>query len=81
MGLALIWVVARAVFAPGSVTYHRVMGAILLYLAIGWTFGGLSARSVLNPGCQAAGRQGQCPCVDRETEVRPRCCSGPFSPF
>jgi hypothetical protein len=33
MGLALIWVVARAVFAPGSVTYHRVMGAILLYLA------------------------------------------------
>jgi Ion channel len=41
MSLALIWVVARAVFAPGSVTYHRVMGAILLYLAIGWTFVGL----------------------------------------
>jgi len=41
MGLALIWVVARAVFASGPVTYHRVMGAILLYLAIGWTFGGL----------------------------------------
>jgi hypothetical protein len=37
-GLALMWVVARAVFAPGAVTYHRVMGAILLYLAIGWTF-------------------------------------------
>ncbi len=41
MGLALIWVVTRAVFAPGRVTYHRVMGAILLYLAIGWTFAGL----------------------------------------
>ncbi len=41
MGLALIWVVTRAVFAPGRVTYHRVMGAILLYLAIGWTFVGL----------------------------------------
>jgi len=41
MGLALIWVVARAVFASGRVTYHRVMGAILLYLGIGWTFGGL----------------------------------------
>jgi hypothetical protein len=40
-GLALMWVVARAVFAPGAVTYHRVMGAILLYLAIGWTFVGV----------------------------------------
>src|SRR5262245_2191739 len=28
-GLALMWVVARAVFAPGHVTYHRVIGAIL----------------------------------------------------
>jgi Ion channel len=41
MGLALMWVVARAVFASGVVTYHRVMGAILLYLAIGWTFVGI----------------------------------------
>jgi hypothetical protein len=39
--LSLIWVVARAVFAPGVVNYHRVMGAILLYLAIGWAFAGL----------------------------------------
>jgi len=38
IGLALSWVVARAVFAPGRITYHRVMGAILLYLAIGLTF-------------------------------------------
>ena len=39
--LSLIFVVARAVFAPGVVNYHRVMGAILLYLAIGWLFAGL----------------------------------------
>jgi hypothetical protein len=38
IGLALSWVVACAVFAPGRITYHRVMGAILLYLAIGLTF-------------------------------------------
>ena len=37
-GLALSWVVAQAVFAPGRITYHRVMGAILLYLTIGVTF-------------------------------------------
>jgi hypothetical protein len=41
MGFALMWVISRAVFAPGFITYHRVMGAILLYLTIGWTFGGL----------------------------------------
>ena len=38
LGLALSWVVARAVFAPGCITYHRIMGAILLYLTIGVTF-------------------------------------------
>jgi hypothetical protein len=38
LGLALIFEVGRAVFAPGRVTYHRVMGAILLYLAIGVVF-------------------------------------------
>ena len=37
-GIALSWVVARAVFAPGRITYHRIMGAILLYLTIGLTF-------------------------------------------
>jgi hypothetical protein len=26
--LALVWVIARAVFAPGRVNYHRIMGAI-----------------------------------------------------
>jgi hypothetical protein len=38
MGLVLIFVVGRAVFAPGRITYHRIMGAILLYLGIGLTF-------------------------------------------
>jgi hypothetical protein len=47
MGVALIWVVARVVFGPGAVTYHRVMGAILLYLAIGWTFAGIFTFSGL----------------------------------
>lgn len=41
MGLALIWVVTGAVFAPGRITYHRILGAILLYLGIGWSFAGL----------------------------------------
>jgi hypothetical protein len=38
IGLLLIFVVARAVFAPGRVTYHRINGAVLLYLTIGLTF-------------------------------------------
>jgi hypothetical protein len=37
-GLALSVVVARAVFGPGRVTYHRVVGAVLLYLSIGLVF-------------------------------------------
>jgi hypothetical protein len=38
--LALIFVIAGAVFAPGRITYHRVNGAVLLYLTIGLTFVG-----------------------------------------
>ena len=34
MGVTLGCVVARAVFAPGHVSYHHIMGAILLYLTI-----------------------------------------------
>ena len=37
-GLALSVAVARAVFGPGRITYHRVVGAVLLYLIIGLTF-------------------------------------------
>jgi hypothetical protein len=41
MGIILGWVVARQVFARGKVTYHRILGAILLYLVIGMTFASL----------------------------------------
>lgn len=50
ISLTLIVVVGRAVFAPGRITYHRIMGAIVLYLAIGllfvalYTFVGLGSR-------------------------------------
>lgn len=37
-GLTLGFVVGRAVFAPGQVTFHRIIGAILLYLNIGLIF-------------------------------------------
>jgi Ion channel len=38
MSLTLGWAVAGVVFAPGRVTYHHVMGAILLYLVIAVSF-------------------------------------------
>jgi hypothetical protein len=38
LSLTLVVVTFRAVFAAGRVTYHRVIGAILLYLAIGLLF-------------------------------------------
>ena len=37
-GLTLSTTVARAVFAPGKISYHRIIGAILLYLNIGLIF-------------------------------------------
>lgn len=37
-GATLIIVVARAVFAPGQINFHRVIGAVLLYLSIGLVF-------------------------------------------
>lgn len=51
---ALAYVVARAVFAPGQVTYHRVIGAVLLYLTIGNIFVGLyGVTCLLAPGAIA----------------------------
>jgi hypothetical protein len=50
ISVTLIVVVGRAVFAPGRITYHRIMGAIVLYFAIGllfvalFTFVGLGSR-------------------------------------
>jgi Ion channel len=38
MGIVLIGVVARAVFSPGRVTHHRIIGAILVYLSVALTF-------------------------------------------
>lgn len=38
LGVTLSFVAARAVFAPGRVTYHRIIGAVLLYLTIALTF-------------------------------------------
>ena len=47
----IIWVVGRAVISPGRVTYHRVIGAVLLYLAIGLLFVGLyTLNDVIHPG-------------------------------
>ena len=43
LSLALILEVGRAVFGPGRITYHRVMGAILLYFAMGLAFAALFA--------------------------------------
>ena len=40
-GLTLSAVVARAVFAPGKITFHRIIGGVLLYLIIGQIFAGL----------------------------------------
>jgi Ion channel len=38
MGITMCWVVTGAVFASGKITYHRVMGAVLLYLTIAVIF-------------------------------------------
>jgi Ion channel len=37
-GITLSSVVARAVFASGRVTYHRIVGGILLFLSVGLIF-------------------------------------------
>ena len=38
VGVTLAWAVARSTFAPGRVTYHRVIGAVLLYRTIAVIF-------------------------------------------
>jgi hypothetical protein len=47
-GVTLSVVVARAVFGPGEVTFHRIVGGILLYLTIGLTFVALFGVVALN---------------------------------
>jgi hypothetical protein len=41
VGVTMAWVVARATFAPGRINYHRVVGAVLLYLTIAVIFAAL----------------------------------------
>jgi hypothetical protein len=41
MAVALILVVGQAVFAPGRVNYHRIVGAILVYLSTAMMFAAL----------------------------------------
>ncbi len=41
VGTTMAWAVARATFAPGRVTYHRVVGAVLLYLTVAVIFAAL----------------------------------------
>jgi hypothetical protein len=35
---ALIWVVGHAVYAPGRITFHRLQGAIVIYLSLATIF-------------------------------------------
>jgi hypothetical protein len=36
--LAVTWTVARAVFGPGKITVHRILGAVILYIYVGLIF-------------------------------------------
>lgn len=38
LSASLLWIVSRSVFAPGRVTSHRVVGAVLLYLIVAMAF-------------------------------------------
>jgi len=35
---ALIWVVAHALYAPGGITFHRLQGAVVVYLSVATIF-------------------------------------------
>ena len=41
VGVTMAWAVARATFAPGRINYHRVVGAVLLYLSVAVIFAAL----------------------------------------
>ena len=38
IALVIMWVVARAVYEPGRITYHRILCSVVLYLTIGLLF-------------------------------------------
>lgn len=51
---ALTWVVAHAVYAPGRITFHRLQGAIVIYLSLATIFAAAySLMWELNPGAFA----------------------------
>jgi len=41
VGTTMAWAVARQTFAPGRMTYHHVIGAVLLYLTVAVIFSAL----------------------------------------
>ena len=49
--MAVAWTVAHAVFDEGRITFHRVMGAVILYLYVGLIFASVDrlAADLLNP--------------------------------
>jgi len=51
---ALTWVVAHAVYAPGRITFHRLQGAVIMYLSLATMFGtGFSLVWELTPSAFA----------------------------
>jgi len=51
---ALIWVVVHAVYAPGRITFHRLQGAIVVYLSLATVFASAYALIwELSPGAFA----------------------------
>jgi hypothetical protein len=51
LGVTLASIVTRTAFGPGRVTYHRIVGAILVYLSIGVVFSALFTMiGLLVPG-------------------------------
>jgi Ion channel len=52
--VALSWVVSHAVYAPGRITFHRLQGAVVLYLNLATIFAlGFSLIWELSPGAFA----------------------------
>lgn len=59
---ALIWVVAHAIYAPGRITFHRLQGAMVIYLSLAAIFANafglvwqLIPGAFLNPPPAASG--------------------------
>lgn len=55
--IAVAWIVAHAAFDAGRISFHRIMGAVILYLYIGLVFSGLYrlAAMLLHPAFNGLG--------------------------